>query len=236
MDDINQTLRKSKSLSVKGFRIKVDIPENPKGLCIIIPSGQMGKYDQPGADGEIDFYSSIFSSLPPNGFGVIQPDMPIRDNLNEPASRQHIKDRETIFTSLLDLPLVNQFDLNQIIIIGMSLGGEVIFNSLNKQFTGVILIGSVIDRKIPQQISVENIHLLYGSHDYIAYVGRDGIISPIGPEVYSKNSVKNLINAGAKNVKTTILHGYGHTLAQKDDVYDQPEKVILTIVNKFISA
>ncbi|CAH0264484.1 hypothetical protein [Peribacillus simplex] len=216
------------------IRMKVSIPENAKGLCIIVPSGQFGKFDEEGAEGELEFYSSLFSALPTLGYGLLQPDMPVRNDRKAPATMEHITEREKVLKNCLNSSIVKKFGWERIVVIGMSLGSQIVLNNLNKPYAGAALIGCVIESEPVNYGLVNNIHLIYGSHDYIAYMGEEGDLLPISPEDYSKTSLKFLEKAGVKNASCTILEGFGHTLAIKEETQEKPVDLFISLLNKWL--
>ncbi|MCK1993194.1 hypothetical protein GW626_04090 [Peribacillus muralis] len=216
------------------IRMKVSIPENAQGLCIIVSSGQFGKFDEEGAEGELEFYSSLFSTLPTLGYGVLQPDMPIRGDRKVPASMEHITERENVLKNCLNSSIVEDFGWDRIVVVGMSLGSQIVLNNLNKPYAGVALIGCVIESEPVNYGLVNNIHLIYGSHDYIAYRSEEGDLLPISPEDYSKTSLKFLEEAEIKNASCTILEGFGHTLAIKEETQEKPVDFFISLLNKWL--
>ncbi|HDR7888517.1 hypothetical protein ABD81_16340 [Bacillus thuringiensis] len=215
-------------------RMKVEIPKEAKGICILVSSGQMGRFDKGGAEGEQEFYSALFSILPSLGYGVIQPDMPLRDDINSPASTGHILERELWLKKCLASSLLSTFNWNQIVLLGVSLGGRVILNNLDRFYAGIILVGCVIDSEISNAQFINNVHLLYGSHDYIAYMDGSGNVSPISPEEYRWTSLNFLKEAGVNERQCTILKGYGHTLAEREKSEDDPIHIVTSIIKNWI--
>ncbi|TWG25021.1 MULTISPECIES: alpha/beta hydrolase [Geobacillus] len=218
----------------RSYRVKVEIPEHPSGLCIVVPSGQMGKFDQEGAEGERELYSHLFSLLPTQGIGVAQPDMPLRKRLDLPADEKHLCERGYLLKKTLQLPLLSHFPPERIVFLGVSLGGYVVLNNLHSRYAGAILVGCVIEEKISWTEPVRNIHLIYGSHDYIAYGDESGELIPIAPEEYSKKCVQLLKESGVVNVSCTILDGFSHTLTPRVDTTEKPEEKIMNLIKKII--
>ena len=216
-------------------RMKIHLPNTPKGICIIVSSGHMGSFDEQGVDGEQDLYSALFSLLPQMGYGVVQPDMPLRDNINIPATSEHIVEREKRLNSCIDYVLSLGFEWGNIVLIGFSLGGQIILDTLTNPLSGAILIGCVIDTELRTKINSKvNIKLLYGSNDYIAYLDESGEVKPISPEVYQWNSIKFLKIAGAKNISSKIIKGYGHSLEKTEKSEDNLLEIICMLINHII--
>lgn len=216
------------------FRVKINIPEYANACCLIVPSGQMGRWDQEGAEGEKSLYSHLFSLLPAHGIGVVQPDMPLREQLDLPADEQHLREREEVLQQTLQLPLFSRFPPEKIIFLGVSLGGTIVLNHVSQPYENAILIGCVIEEKISWKKPPQTIHLIYGSHDYIAYVDETEQLIPIAPEEYSKECVKVLQESGVSQVSSTILQGYSHTLAPRENPIQKPEQFILKLIQSMV--
>lgn len=218
------------------YRVKVKLSENLKGLCIIVPSGQMGKYDEVGAEGEKELYSRLFSLLPEQGIGVIQPDLPLRERLDLGADEEHLHERVEIVEKTLQLPLLSSVTPEKIVFLGVSLGGSVVLQNLNSQHAGAVFVGCVIEDKIPWTEPIKQIHLIYGSHDYIAYADGNDLenLIPIAPDEYAQESVQLLKDSGVMNVSCTILEGFSHTLAPREETTENPAEKIMNIVMNII--
>lgn len=201
------------------FRVRCDRPSvDPVGYCILVQSGQMGKYDETGANGELPIYQQLTERLNEQGIGVVRFDMMLRDDLSSPASEEHIAERIGRLRMVCECSFLSGLP---VVLCGMSLGAHCIWEVITSPddraiLHSAILIGFPVDEaRVVGNSHLQEVHLVYGSLDYIAYLDEEkpDEIVPIAPTDYSQWSLENLLPERELRREAHILDGLGHTLA-----------------------
>ncbi|MCS1352620.1 hypothetical protein [Mechercharimyces sp. CAU 1602] len=211
-------------------RIRMRIPEQYSGCSVLIsPSGQFGKLDENGAEGELEFYNQVTNQLMQRNVGIIEFDHPLRSNLDEPADDHHLHLRMSLLREVIRHASLE----HTLVYLGVSLGAHVLLDVPELPGAGMILIGAVFE---PTDASQKRryhkpLHLIYGSEDYIGYGEDLNSIEIISPEEYIPWTVQNLKDAGFSAVTPHILLGYGHTLAKEGPTNEFPDQKVGDIVH-----
>lgn len=204
----------------RSFRALVTTPESgAKGYCLFIPSGQVGSFDAPGQENEL--YDLTRRQLANEGIGCMQPEMPLRESPERPASEEHRRLRTARVTSLvkacLGLAGGTRFTL-----CGISLGARNVLDLLADPPRGapdpaaVFLIGCVLESPVIVMSGVARIRLIYGGSDHIAYVsGEPSELAPIPPEVYGPQSAGRLVVRPRQQCQAEVWYDLRHTLGPR---------------------
>ena len=201
------------------FRVIVNGSDDPKGACLIVQSGQMGNFDQDCP--EKTLYEAIGSRLAYQNIVWVMLDLPLREDLSEPADTMHMRERTQRLQFLLsdweslELPPLDW-------ICGMSLGAICVIKSLGPEFElpsppqSVLLMGAVVDAPATIMPNLDRLLLILGERDYIAYLqpGADEI-EPVSPQEHGETSFHLLITLPKVKKELHIIEDENHTLVRQ---------------------
>lgn len=213
-------------------------PKSYMGTCILVPSGKTNKYDE--VTPENTFYNQLIAKLINSGIEVIQLDMPHRNKLDVPASKEHIASRTRRIRLLFQEPSL-AIKLKKVCLFGLSLGSQSILQlisdfSESKVVEGIIIFGCVVEAPVVVMSDLKVIHLVYGSHDYIAYISNDkSEFEVIPPSQYAELSAKNFVLRKWQQIHTHILEDFGHLPLPIPNKNTSAIPIILNIIHSIFS-
>lgn len=198
-------------MNTSRYRLHENVPFGAKKIVLIVQSGQMGKFDEEGAEGERQLYDQLEASLVQEKIGVCRFDFPDRVNRAETISDEEYGDRASRLSAVFER-IKTAHPARSITFIGMSLGANLVLEKLQSVTSpaSAVLIGLYVDEAITVSKQVKSISLVYGSEDYIAFGENISLADLIAPAEYSQ-TVRSCINSTAP-FETSILKGLGHSL------------------------
>jgi hypothetical protein len=211
------------------YRLHENIPFGSKKIVLIVQSGQMGKFDEDGAEGERKLYDQLEVSLVEEKIGVCRFDFPDRVNRRESISDEEYGYRASRLSAVYQR-IKTAHPACGITFIGMSLGANLVLEKLQSVTSpsSAVLIGLYVDEAVTVPEQVEAISLVYGSEDYIAFGENISLADLIAPAKYSQ-TVRSCINSTAP-VETSILKGLGHSLNPMNSEAEGPIAHLVRLV------
>lgn len=191
--------------------------------CLLVPSGSLAaalpsageRAQSPLAASEQDLWVALADELRRAGAEVDHVELPRRDHTG-PATGQDVSDRAESLRERLAASPVDT-------VIALSQGAAATVKALARAAAPravprrLVLVGFVTESDVFLPDEVEQVDLVYGSGDHVAYVhGGDtrdaGALSGVPPTVYGGAVARRVLGAGLGEVQVHVLDGLGHTL------------------------
>lgn len=222
----------------EGFSASIMQPEKHLDVnhcCIFINSGRTSVFDSNKE--ETKSFAEIKKAIALKGISSIEFDLPERKSNNNIADTEEINKRYQRLITVLTSDFFQPY-LKSYMLIGLSLGGQIIVNLLCDNNTdikpakSIILLSTVIEKPTFIHSDVKNIHLIYGSRDCIAYCQGDDVGEIVTPSKYSETSKKFLITKQSQKKHIHILQGVGHLMDYReiDGIVCTPQERITSVI------
>jgi len=198
------------------FKVKINQVEGALYSCILVQSGKSDSFEYDRKDAML--FQSIIKELNDANVNVIQIDFPKKEKSNGVSTSKDIENRTFRLNQVLrDKSLQRYF--KKYVLIGLSLGTLSILQFLTQEPDmieeplGVLLISCVVENPTMIIKRVQEVHLLYGENDYIAYVKPEtDSIEPISPHEYGLSTKKKLVILPSQNIYVKIFDSENHYL------------------------
>ena len=131
-------------MNTSKYRLHENVPVGAKKIVLIVQSGQMGKFDEDGAEGERQLYDQLEASLVQEKIAVCRFDFPDRVNRAETISDEEYGDRASRLSAVFERIKIAH-PACSITFIGMSLGANLVLEKLQSVTSpaSAVLIGLV---------------------------------------------------------------------------------------------
>lgn len=207
------------ALSCDQGTVRVDIKRplhGPRRTVLMASSGRVGPYTQVGPENEL--FELLASRLLPQGVSLVRFDADRPRRGHGPSTRDELMSRAARLRKVLAYLIQTQ--TGPITLVGISLGALAILQVLGDADGGeridiAVLCSAVVEAPSVIIPALREIHLVYGEHDGITYLGTDGFSREIlRPEVYGRRTAENLVVMPETTVHFGILPGVGHLMVR----------------------